>query len=91
MRSNRPNGNFLDDAVNWFKDNEIPLYGIQENPTQKNWTTSPKAYGEIYIDGAALGAPLIYPGNGEKHYVDWVKARELLVEIGALTTKNDSI
>lgn len=91
MRSNRPNGNFLDDAVNWFKDNEIPLYGIQENPTQKNWTTSPKAYGEIYIDDAALGSPLIYPGNGEKPYVDWVKARELLAEIGALTSKNDSI
>jgi hypothetical protein len=91
MRSNRPNGNFLDDAVNWFKDNEIPLYGIQENPTQKNWTTSPKAYGEIYIDDAALGSPLIYPGNGEKPYVDWNKARELLTEIGALNSKNDSI
>jgi hypothetical protein len=91
MRSNRPNGNFLDDAVNWFKDNEIELYGIQENPTQKNWTTSPKAYGEIYIDDAALGAPLIYPGNGEKPYVDWNKAREVLVEIGALNSKNDSI
>lgn len=56
MRSNRhvPNetgdptimdvtGMFLDDAVNWFKQNDIPLYGINENPTQKTWTNSPKS------------------------------------------------
>lgn len=53
------NGNFLDDAVNWFKENEIPLYGIQSNPTQTTWTTSPKAYGQLYIDDAALGCPLL--------------------------------
>lgn len=52
------NGNFLTDAVNWFKENNIPLYGIQENPQQKEWTTSPKAYGQLYIDDAALGIPL---------------------------------
>ena len=37
-------GNFLTDAVNWFKENDIPLYGIQTNPTQSTWTTSPKSY-----------------------------------------------
>ena len=84
MRSNRPNGKFLDDAVNWFKDNEIPLYGIQQNPSQSQWTSSPKAYGEVYIDDAALGCPLIYPGGVEKPYVDWGKAREILIEIGAI-------
>ena len=26
-------GQFLDDAVNWFKQNDIPLYGIQTHPT----------------------------------------------------------
>lgn len=52
-------GNYLTDAVNWFKDNEIPLYGIQRNPTQDSWTTSPKAYGQLMIDDSALGCPLI--------------------------------
>ncbi|MFT3949943.1 MAG: hypothetical protein QM763_23460 [Agriterribacter sp.] len=38
-------GNYLTDAVNWFQQHGIPLYGIQKNPTQHTWTTSPKAYG----------------------------------------------
>ncbi len=58
MRSNGTNGNFLDDAVNWFKNNGIKLYGIQYNPTQKDWTNSNKAYGQLYIDDAALGCPV---------------------------------
>ena len=41
-------GNYLTDAVNWFKENEIPLYGIQTNPTQHTWTTSPKAYAQRF-------------------------------------------
>jgi len=53
-------GKFLTDAVNWFKKNNIPLYGIQSNPTQRNWTTSPKSYAELMIDDSALGCPLKY-------------------------------
>ena len=54
-----------------------------------SWTTSPKAYCELYIDDAGLGIPLIYPfGKSQKNqhrpYVDWVKVRELLVEEGLL-------
>jgi hypothetical protein len=84
MRSDRPNGKFLQDAVDWFSKNEIPLYGIQTNPSQKNWTSSPKAYGELYIDDAALGAPLIYPGEGKNPYIDWTKAKEFLIHRGFL-------
>ena len=65
-------GQFLDNAVNWFKQNDIPLYGIQTNPTQTEWTTSPKAYAELYIDDAALGCPIKYdPELSKKHFVDW--------------------
>lgn len=99
MRSNRPEGgdtghdeihdvtgNFLDDAIEWFKKNEIPLYGIQTNPTQKNWTTSPKAYGQMYIDDAALGIPLIFNKHiSSRPYVDWVKVNELLIDRKILT------
>lgn len=68
----------LTDAVNWFKENEIPLYGIQTNPTQKNWTESPKAYGQVYIDDAALGCPLKHEDGINRPFVDWVKVEEIL-------------
>jgi len=67
----------LSDAVNWFKKNDIPLYGIQSNPTQREWTTSPKCYAQLYIDDAALGCPLIH-GQHERPYVDWDKVNEML-------------
>jgi len=51
-------GKYLTEAVNWFKENGIELYGINTNPEQKDWTTSPKAYADLYIDDAALGIPL---------------------------------
>lgn len=73
----------LQDAVDWFEDHNIPLYGVNTNPTQSGWTLSPKAYCQIYIDDAALGCPLIYPEN-ERPFVDWGKVRELLVEQKAL-------
>jgi len=73
-------GNFLTDAVNWFKENNIPLYGIQTNPTQHEWTNSPKCYGQLYIDDAALGCPLVYPGNGHRPYVDWKIVKEYLIK-----------
>ncbi|PXV62518.1 hypothetical protein CLV62_11960 [Dysgonomonas alginatilytica] len=75
--------NFLADAINWFVDNGITLYGVQKNPTQRFWTTSPKAYGHLYIDDANLGCPLITPTEG-RPYVDWVETRKYLVERGIL-------
>ena len=96
MRANRPvggntgdsdiqdvTGNFLDDAIQWFAENNVPLYGIQTNPNQYKWTTSPKAYGHLYIDDAALGCPLIFP-EGERPYVDWKRVREILVDMNVL-------
>ena len=74
-------GNFLSDAVKWFIDRKIPLYGINENPTQKEWTTSPKVFANYYIDDMALGVPLIYP-NGERPFVDWDKIEILLEKDG---------
>ena len=86
-------GQYLTDAVNWFKERNIPLYGIQTNPTQHTWTSSPKAYCELYIDDASLGIPLIYGdfdgyGNGkyfDRPHVDWKEVRNLLVLKGILS------
>lgn len=76
--------NFLTDALNWFEQNGIKLYGVQKNPTQRFWTTSPKAYGHLYIDDANLGCPLIVPEEG-RPYVDWNEVRKKLVEMGVLS------
>ena len=63
-------GQELADAVKWFNDRDIPLYGVNENPTQKEWTDSPKVFAQIYIDDAAIGVPLIYPDEG-RPYINW--------------------
>jgi len=64
-------GKELEDAVNWFKEKNIPLFGINENPEQKSWTTSPKPYAHIYIDDAAITAPLCFGLTGERPYIAW--------------------
>lgn len=61
----------LQDAIDWFKKHDIPLFGVNENPTQKDWSSSPKPYAHIYIDDAALGVPLKQDSLSERPYVDW--------------------
>lgn len=70
-------GDKLEDAVRWFKKHRIKLYGIQKNPTQYLWTDSPKAYGQLIIDDAALGCPLVYQ-NGRRPYVNWKEVEKQL-------------
>ena len=86
MRSDgRPEGDFLKPAVAWFAKHGIPLFGINENPKQRHWTGSPKAYAHLYIDDAALGCPLIQPEDGKtRPFVNWSLVREFLVWQGAL-------
>lgn len=83
MRSDlpEPDMKFLTDAVNWFKENNIPLYGIQTNPTQHIWTSSPKAYGQLIIDDICLGIPLKTDWKlSDRPFVDWVEVEKLLKE-----------
>lgn len=77
--------NFLADALKWFEENEIELYGVQKNPKQRFWTSSPKAYGHLYIDDANLGCPLVIPEDGSRAYVDWLKVREMLQDLKFLS------
>lgn len=72
-------GEELLDAVKWFDENKIPLFGINTNPTQKNWTKSPKCLADLYIDDAGIGTPLITPSN-DRPYVDWKEIEKILIE-----------
>lgn len=75
----------LSEAINWFAENGIELYGVQKNPRQRFWTSSPKAYGHLYIDDAALGCPLLYNEElSDRPYVDWQEVKRLLTEKGIL-------
>ena len=72
----------LDDAVKYLGDNGIILFGINRNPDQ-NWSTSPKAYAQVYIDDAALGCPLIH-SNFDRPQVNWTLVRKHLRSMGLL-------
>lgn len=76
---------YLKQAIAWFKDNDIPLYGINCNPEQKSWTCSPKSHADMIIDDTALGCPLkidkklsYYP------FIDWEKVEKMLIDSGVI-------
>ena len=64
-------GKLLDDAIRWFRERGIPLYAVNENPSQQRWTSSPKVHADLYIDDSSLVA-------------DWTRIREQLVREGFL-------
>lgn len=75
----------LMEAVDWFIDNKIPLYAIQTNPTQNQWTKSPKCYAQLYIDDAALGCPLKFDKKlSDRLFVDWNVVELMLIESGII-------
>jgi hypothetical protein len=85
LKSDVKSGNYLDDAVNWFKDNNIELFGIQTNPSQHTWTSSPKAYAQLYIDDASLGCPLVMNKNlSDRPFVNWNHVEILLTDMGII-------
>ena len=94
MRSRNSEGiDTLQPAIDWFASHGIPLFGINENPTQKEWTSSPKVYGNIYIDDGALGAPLktdpiSIAGQAAPPYIDWSRASIYLFYHGLLTEQD---
>lgn len=71
-------GQYLEDAVQWFKERGIPLYGVNDNPQQHEWTASRKIYAKVYIDDAALGAPLIRVSGFVRDSVNWSSVRDYL-------------
>ena len=89
MRSRNSDGvDTLQPAIDWFAERELPLFGINENPTQKEWTSSPKVYGNVYIDDAALGAPLKTDDSDTGPFIDWGIASDRLFLRGLLTEQD---
>ena len=79
------NGHFLNDAIKWFMNNDIPLYGVQSNPDQHNWTESPKSYAQLMIDDSSLGCPLKNDLSLSKRpFVDWEAVEKWLEKEGIL-------
>jgi hypothetical protein len=72
------------EAIKWFKDNDIPLFGVNCNPEQKSWTKSTKVFADLYIDDSALGVPLTSSPTSTRPHVDWIRVREWLVAEGYL-------
>ena len=64
-------GKELQDAVNYLNSNNIPLYGINNNPDQESWNKSKKIFANLYIDDAAFGCPLNYRSCFNKESVNW--------------------
>lgn len=71
-------------ALEWFEQNNIPLFGVNENPTQRKWTNSSKTFANLYIDDSAVGTPLVCPLN-ERPYVDWEVISAQLWGMGVIT------
>lgn len=62
----------LDDAVKYCKERGIEFWGVNQNPEQHTWTSSPKAYCQIVIDDNMACCPMkINPRVGGRNYVDW--------------------
>ena len=81
-------GNYLSEAVKWFEDRNIPLYGVNTNPTQASWTSSPKAYGTLCIDDINLGARLSKIAH-LRPFIDWPPTYDDLCHAGILKWKKE--
>ncbi len=78
MRADSEDAPLLTHAASYLKENGIHLYGINRNPDQDEWTTSPKAYGNVYVDDSAIGCPLIHPRGFKRPCVNWKKVGPML-------------
>lgn len=65
-----PSKQYLSDAVNWFKERDIPLVGINETPLDEDFRENGgrKIFANIYIDDTNFGG---FPG--------WPKIHEELI------------
>ena len=80
MRSGEP----LNEAVAYCEERGISFLGVNSNPNQSSWTTSPKQYTDLYIDDAALGCPTQFDPNTQRQWVNWRDVEAILIRTGYL-------
>jgi hypothetical protein len=79
-------GEQLQEAIKWFSDNRIALHGINRDPGQEKWTTSPKVFAHIYIDDAAIGCPLRFDdGICNRPFVNWETINALMIQANIIS------
>ena len=81
MRSDSEEAPLLSNAVQYLEDNGVVLSGINGNPEQAEWTSSPKAYADVYVDDSAAGCPLIQPRGFKRPCVNWKKVGPIVEKI----------
>ena len=81
----------LKDAVEWFKRNDIPLFGVNEDPHPDETLAAlygipRKIIGDFNIDDRNLGCPTIdIESNGTVYtVVDWLTLEETLKKKGLI-------
>jgi hypothetical protein len=78
------NGKFLTEAIEFCRKRGVEFWGVNCNPDQ-DWSTSPKAYANYYIDDAALGCPLTAAYFSNRKMVDWLAVEDWLIRNGFLS------
>ena len=79
VRSGRP----LDLAVDYLRTEGIEPWGINRNPTQPEFSDSPKAHCHVFIDDRNVCMPLKRDSHPDP-WVDWLGVRHGLVDLGIL-------
>ena len=72
---------YLSLAVEYSRDRGIEFWGVNKNPEQGSWTTSPKPYCHVYIDDAAINCPLREAFLSRRPMVDWSVVGPMVMEI----------
>ena len=68
----KENGPVLSEAAEFCRKNGVEFWGVNVNPTQRSWTSSPKAYCHVFVDDANACCPLIPSSKpGGRPMVDW--------------------
>lgn len=79
--------NLYDQMLGWFKDRDIPLLGVNNNPYSdpKEFPPGSKVRADLYIDDHMLGAPLWNdPAVSNRPFLDWQTVEAMLENYGYL-------
>lgn len=72
-------GKALEDAIEWFRHNEIHLFSVGRYPGQHRWSLSNKCHADICIDDRNLGCPMVAVKGFKRRCVDWREVRQELL------------